>query len=240
MLGLVVGTSLIGAVALWRFLRRVAHDGMFRIIWERPLLTDLLSYAAVMASSVAAVPIAQLLIRVDMSERLGWDAVGYWQAVAKISDANMMFVGVIIINYLLPQLSSRQEAASALRFLLRFGMLLLGLFIAACGVIYIVRDYLLLIIYSEQFLAASNLVLPQLVGDTLKAATLLLYYYFMSRGRVLIVFVAELTLGVALYALYLVLVPSYATIAPVYAFAAAYGAVFLVMLGLLAKERAAR
>ena len=225
MLGLVVGPSLFGAVALWRFLRRVAHDGMFRIIWERPLLTDLLSYAAVMASSVAAVPIAQLLIRVDMSERLGWDAVGYWQAVAKISDANMMFVGVIIINYLLPQLSSRQEAASALRFLLRFGMLLLGLFVAACGVIYIVRDYLLLIIYSEQFLAASNLVLPQLVGDTLKAATLLLYYYFMSRGRVLIVFVAELALGVALYALYLVLVPSYGTIAPVYAFAAAYAAV---------------
>ena len=111
--------------------------------------------------------------------------------------------------------------------------------IAAGGVIYAVRDYLLLIIYSEQFLAASNLVLPQLVGDTLKAATLLLYYYFMSRGRVLVVFVAELALGVALYALYLVLVPSYGTIAPVYAFAAAYAAVFLVMLGLLAKERTA-
>ena len=240
MLGLVVGPSLIGAVALWRFLRQVAHDGMFRIIWERALLTDLLSYAAVMASSVAAVPIAQLLIRVDMSERLGWSAVGLWQAVAKISDANMMFIGVIIINYLLPQLSSRQEAAGALRFLWRFGVLLLCLFVAACGVIYAVRDYLLVIIYSEQFLAASNLVLPQLVGDTLKAATLLLYYYFMSRGRVLVVFVAELALGVALYALYLVLVPSYGTSAPIYAFAAAYAAVLLVMIGLLhfAKERA--
>ena len=240
MLGLVVGPSVIGAVALWRFLRQVAHDGMFRIIWDRPLLTDLLSYAAVMASSVAAVPIAQLLIRVDMSERLGWDAVGYWQAVAKMSDANMMFVGVIIINYLLPQLSGRREAASALRFLSRFGVMFLGLFVVACGVIYALRDYLLLIIYSEQFLAASNLVLPQLVGDTLKAATLLLYYYFMSRGRVLIVFVAELALGVGLYALYLVLVPSYGTIAPIYAFAAAYAAVLLVMIGLLhfAKEHA--
>jgi hypothetical protein len=50
---------------------------------------------------------------------------------------------------------------------------------------------------------------------------------------VLIVFVAELALGVALYALYLVLVPSYGTIAPVYAFAAAYAAVLLVMIGLV-------
>ena len=186
-----------------------------------------------MACSVAAVPIAQLLIRVDMSERLGWEAVGYWQAVAKISDANKLFVSVIIINYLLPQLSNRHETASALRFLLRFGLLLLALFVIGCGLIYVLRDYLLLIIYSEQFLAASNLMWPQLVGDTIKVSTLLLYYYFMSRGRVLIVFFAELVLGVALIALYLVMVPSYGMTAPIYAYAVACSAVLVIMLGLL-------
>jgi O-antigen/teichoic acid export membrane protein len=238
--GLVVAPTTIGAVALWCFFRQVAHHGMFRIAWDRPLLKDLLSYAAVMASSVTAVPIAQLFIRTDMSERLGWNAVGYWQAVAKLSDAYMLFIGVILINYLLPQLSNRHEAASALRMLLRFGTLLLGLSVMASGVIYAVRDYLLLIVYSEQFLAASDFVLPQLVGDTFKVATLLLYYYFMSRGRVLIVFVSELTLGGALYVLYLVLAPSYGAIAPIYAYAAAYAALLLVMLGLLqvAKGRA--
>jgi hypothetical protein len=61
----------------------------------------------------------------------------------------------------------------------------------------------------------------------------------MSRGRVLIVFVAELALGVALYTLYLVWVPSYGTIAPIYAFAAAYAAVLLVMIGLLLLPRSA-
>jgi len=233
MLGLVAGPSVVGVLALWRFFRQVPHHGMFRIVWDRPALMKLLSYAAVVASSVAAVPIAQLVIRVDMSERLGWNVVGYWQAVAKISDANMLFIGVIIINYLLPQLSTRSDAASALRFLLRFGSLLLSVFIAGCAVMYAVRDSLLLIIYSDQFLDASKLMLPQLVGDTLKTATLLLYYFFMSRGRVLIVFVSELALGVALYLLYLVLVPSYGAIAPIYAYASVYAAVFLIMIGWL-------
>jgi O-antigen/teichoic acid export membrane protein len=242
MLGLVSGPSLIGVVALWRFFRKVPHRGMFHIVWDRAALMDLLSYSAVMASSVTAVPIAQLLIRADLSERLGWDAVGYWQAVAKISDANMTFVGVIIINYLLPQLSSRREAASAQRFLLRFGALMLGAFIAACALIYALRDYLLLIIYSEQFLKASSLVLPQLLGDGLKLITLLLYYYFLSRGRVFIVFACELVLAVALYALYLAFVASHGAAAPIYAFASAYAGVLLAMIGLLclAKERAAR
>lgn len=232
-LGLILGPAAIGAVALWRFSRQVPHYNIFHIVWNRPLLKDLLSYAAVMASSVAAVPLAQLLIRIDLSERLGWDVVGYWQAAAKISDANMQVIGVIIINYLLPQLSSQQDAASALRMLSRTGVRMLGLFIVLCGLIYAVRDYLILIIYSKQFLTAADLILPQLVGDTLKAATLLLYYYFMSRGRVLVVFVSELILGIAIYVLYLVLVPSHGAIAPIYAYATAYAGALFLMTGLL-------
>jgi PST family polysaccharide transporter len=236
--GLVAGPATIGSVALWRFCRQAAHHGMFRIIWDRPLLKDLFSYALVMASSVTAVPVAQLLIRIDMSQRLGWNVVGYWQAVAKISDAYMLFIGVILINSLLPRLSSLPEDARALRILWRFGALLLGVFVLGCCVIYAVRDHLLLAVYSEQFSTASNLVLPQLIGDTLKVTTLLLYYYLMSRGRVLIVFVSELALGVVLYALYLVMVPSYGAIAPVYAYAGAYAAVLLVTTGLLHFVRA--
>ena len=232
-IGLIVGPALVGVISLGHFCRRKSNVDMLRIAWDRPLLRELLSYAAVMASSVAAVPVAQLLIRMDMSERLGWQMVGYWQAVAKISDASMLFIGMILINYLLPQLSRRNEAASALRFLARFGSLLLGLFVVGCGVIYLARDYLLLIIYSEQFLTASSLLLPQLIGDTLKTATLLLYYYLMSRGRVLVVFFAELVLGVALYGLYLVLVPFYEAIAPIYAYVAAYAVVLVAMLVLL-------
>jgi len=197
------------------------------------LLKNLLSYGVVMASTVTAVPVAHLLIRIDMSERLGWTAVGYWQAIAKLSDAYMLFVGVIIINFLLPQLSKRHEAASALRMLLRFGGLMLGVFVFAGGIIYFVRDYLLLTVYSKQFLIASDLVLPQLVGDSLKVAFLLLQYYFMSRQQMFIIFVSELMLGIALYVMYLVLAPFYGAIAPIYAYAAVYGALLLIMIALL-------
>jgi O-antigen/teichoic acid export membrane protein len=231
--GLIVGPATTGAVALWRFSRNAPHYNMFHIVWNWPLLKNLLSYAAVMASSVAAVPLAQLLIRINLSDRLGWEAVGYWQAVAKISDANMQFIGVIIINYLLPQLSSRQDAMSALRVLFRMGAQLLGLLVAVCALIYAARYYLILIIYSEEFLTASNLILPQLLGDTFKAATLLLYYYFMSRGRVLIVFVSELALGTVIYVLYLIMVPSHGVIAPIYAYTAAYAGALLLMTGIL-------
>jgi O-antigen/teichoic acid export membrane protein len=228
--GLVAAPAVIGVVGLWYFFRRVGH---IRIAWLPPLLKNLLSYGAVMASAVTAVPIAQLLIRIDMSERLGWIAVGYWQAVAKLSDAYMLFVGVIIINFLLPQLSKRHNSEDALRMLLRWGGLQLGMFVIASGMIYFVRDYLLLAVYSKQFLIASNLVLPQLVGDSLKVTFLLLQYYFMSRQQMFVIFVSELILGLALYTLYLVLVPAYGIVAPIYAYAGVYAALALSLIALL-------
>ena len=207
---------------------------MIRIAWLPPLLKNLLSYGAVMASAVTAVPIAQLLIRIDMSERLGWIAVGYWQAIAKLSDAYMLFVGVTIVNFLLPELSKRHNSAEALRMLLRLGGLQLGMFVIASGMIYFVRDYLLLAVYSKQFLIASNLVLPQLVGDSLKVTFLLLQYYFMSRQQMFVIFISELILGLALYTLYLVLAPAYAIVAPIYAYAGVYAALALALIALLA------
>ena len=238
--GLVLAPATFGLVALWPFIRRARDRRMFGMTWERSKLKNLFAYAAAMACAVMAVPLAQLLIRIDMSERLGWNFVGYWQAVAKLSDAYMLFIGIIFINYLLPRLAQRHEPASALGALARFGVPLLGMFGLACAAVYLTRDYLILLVYSREFLPASYLVLPQLVGDTLRVAALLPHYYFMSRGRVLIVFVSELTQGVALYVLYLALAPSYGALAPVYGHIGTYAFLLVFMLGLLhiAKARA--
>jgi hypothetical protein len=61
----------------------------------------------------------------------------------------------------------------------------------------------------------------------------LLQYYFMSRQQTFVVFVSELILGLALYTLYLVLVPAYGVIAPIYAYEAVYAALVLLMIALL-------
>jgi len=116
---------------------------------------------------------------------------------------------------------------------LALGGLQLGMFIVASGTIYSVRDHVLLAVYSKQFLVASDLVLPQLIGDSLKVTFLLLQCYFVSCQQTFVVFVSELILGLALYTLYLVLVPAYGVIAPIYAYAAVYAALVLLMIALL-------
>jgi len=232
--GVVFAPAIISAIALWQFLMRGGHRGIFfRISWEQPLLKNLLSYAAVMVCGATAVPLAQLMIRLEMGHSLGWSFVGYWQAVAKVSDAYMSLVGVIFINYLLPKLSRLHEDASALRVLRRIGASMFGIFILASVTMYVARDYVILIIYSRSFLPASDLVLPQLVGDAARIAALSLQYYFMSRKRVFVVITLELMQGGALYVFYLVLAPSYGAMAPVYSHVVASALVLSIALGML-------
>src|SRR5262249_4027575 len=136
-------------------------------------------------------------------------------------------------NHLLPQLSRLPERTAALARLARFGAWLVPAFILAGAVLYFIRAPVILIVYSRQFLPGSDLVLPQLTGDTLKVAALLLHYYFMSRGRVTIVFASELIQGGSLYLFYLGFAPAAGLSAPVYAGVATYACLVVLMLVLV-------
>jgi PST family polysaccharide transporter len=234
LLGVVLGPAITSAVALRQFVLRENHRGMlFRVSWEPALLKNLSSYAAMNVCGATAVPVAQLMIRLAMGKSIGWNFVGYWQSVAKVSDAYMAFMGVIFINYLLPKLSKLQQDAAALRALGRFGASMLGMFFFAGITMYAVRHYVILIIYSQTFSPASDLVLPQLIGDGARIGTLLLQYYFMSRERVLIVMTLEVMQGIALYAFYLIFAASYGAMAPVYSHVAASGLMLSIAIGIL-------
>jgi O-antigen/teichoic acid export membrane protein len=231
--GLVLAPAITSLIAVWQFFLPRSRVICFRVLWERPLVMNLLSYAAVMVCGATAVPLAQLIIRLDMGKSLGWNFVGYWQAVAKVSDAYMLLIGVVFINYLLPKLSRLHEDASALRVLWRFGAWVLGIFVSAGTIMYFARDYVILIVYSRTFLPASDLVLAQLIGDAARIGTLLLQYYLLSRKCVSFVITLELMQGATLCALYLILAASQGVMAPVYSHVVTSAFVLLIALGML-------
>jgi PST family polysaccharide transporter len=230
--GVVTGPAAIGLVALWFFYRSTEEKLVLRIGWDWPRLKGLLYFGAVAAFAVTAVPVAQLAIRRDIGQHLGWDVVGYWQAVTKLSDACMLFIGVIFINFLLPRLSRQHNDEYAIRSLVRYGAILIPTCMLAGGAIYLARDYIIPIVYSRRFQPATDLVLPQVVGDLLKITFLLMHYYFMSRGRVLIILASELMQGASLYGFYRMIASSGA-LAPVYSHVLTYSLLLILMLGTL-------
>ncbi|MCD8524522.1 MAG: hypothetical protein LRY67_01780 [Gammaproteobacteria bacterium] len=119
-------------------------------------------------TSVICVPLAQMIIRLYVVAHSGWDVVGYWQAVLKISDAYLLIFTTIIGTYVLPkyaQLSDKvllkNEVFSVMRKILPFTVLF-------AATIYFFRDTVIILLFSSHFLEARSLFLFQLVAMCLK------------------------------------------------------------------------
>src|SRR6185437_6874659 len=76
----------------------------------RPRDTLRLAAFSVMTLSSALVsPLVNIAVRDHLAQQLGWEQVGYWQAVSKVSDAYLLFLTSAINIYYLPKLASIRE-----------------------------------------------------------------------------------------------------------------------------------
>jgi O-antigen/teichoic acid export membrane protein len=209
---------------------------VFRFHWPKEFSLDadrskikrLLQFFASMLLASIAVPLAQLYMRADLGNSIGWQSVGYWQVVARTSDAYMQVFGVLFINFLLPQLS-RERGPERLRMLFKLGAAVLGLFLAGALIYYVFRGPIIRIAFSPEFLPAKGLVAEQILGDFAKIIGLLIVYYFVSIGRIWIQGITEVSQAVLTIGLFLALRPSLGIQAAVLSYSAACFFLMVVM-----------
>ena len=215
-LGLVLMPAMLGVFGLgyWLFFL----PPMWRhFIWpvKREDIRELLSYAAVMLVSATTVPGAQLLVRNYVGAHVGWDAVGYWQGVLKISDVYMQLVAMMGIYYALPRFSAATSFAALNHQYRRILSVILPVMLAGFGLIMLLRHFVITVLFSPAFLPMQENFLPQLLGDTLRIPSILFIYYSLSRGARLMLVSYELTqAGILALAAYFLL-PYTAGMAPV-------------------------
>ena len=89
-----------------------------------------------MVVAAASIPLAQLFVRADLAFKVGWQDVGYWQSIARLSDAYMQVFAVLCINLLLPQLS-RSARAMRVNLLGRLGRIFIALFLFGAASLYV-------------------------------------------------------------------------------------------------------
>jgi O-antigen/teichoic acid export membrane protein len=203
----------------------------FSINADGPKIKRLLQFFASMLLASIAVPLAQIYMRADLGNSIGWQPVGYWQVVARTSDAYMQVFGVLFINFLLPQLS-RARGHERLRMLFKVGAAVIGLFIIGSAAYYVLRGSIIRIAFSPEFLPAKVLVGEQILGDFAKVAGLLIVYYFVSVGRIWIQGITEVAQAALTIALFLALRPRFGIEAAVLSYSATCIFIMVVLAGL--------
>ncbi|MGE7138696.1 O-antigen translocase [Luteibacter sp. NPDC031894] len=228
LLSLVLGQVLwlvIGLPAWWR--SPYFSRGMLRMRFDREMTGRLAAFSTMTLTSALVPPLVNIAVRDDLAARFGWEQVGYWQAVTRVSDAYLLFIVTAINIHYLPRLAAAKARAPLVAALREAWRYLLPAVALVAAVIYLMRDVVTRVLFSGDFVAANALYAPQLVGDVLKVASFVLAYLMLAKAMTRLFIVSELVFAATYFLLVHAFTAQFGLIGAMYAFAANY-AVYLL------------
>jgi PST family polysaccharide transporter len=223
LLALVVGQLLLLAVGLpvWRrspYFQR----SMLRMHFDREMSLKLAAFSVMTLTSALLPPLINIAVRNHLAVQFGWEQVGYWQAVSKVSDAYLLFLTTAINIYYLPKLASTHERATLAAELRNAYRLLLPAVILLAALVYALRGWVTRILFSADFSAANDLYGPQLLGDVIKIASFMLSYLMLAKAMTRLFVISECVFALSYLALVYVFTASFGLVGAMYAFVVNY------------------
>lgn len=152
-----------------------------RKFYKLLFLKDLSSYSLMALVSAVFGPMVFLAIRKNIIATIGIDQAGFWEAITRISSYNFLFITSLIGIYFLPKLAVAKGHQETKSLFWEYYKGILPLFVVAMMVLYLLRDFVVQILFTKEFMPVSKLFFWQLIGDTFKAASFILGYQFYAK-----------------------------------------------------------
>ena len=151
--------------------------------------------------SAICVPLSQMLIRAYLTQEFSLAYAGYWEAMIRLSTVYLLLVTTTLGVYYLPRLSElnaideiKKEVYLGYKFIFPFAVL--G---GIC--VFILRDWIINLLFSPSFAPMQNLFLWQMMGDALKIGSWILAYLMLSKAMTKLYICTEIIFTVSLIAL---------------------------------------
>lgn len=148
-----------------------------------------------------AMPVAYILIRQRITEVLGVEAAGYWQAVWRISEVYLMLITTTLSLYFLPRLGEIKSGRELRTEISRIYKLIIPVVLLSAILIFSLREFIIEVLFTADFGPMRDLFFWQLVGDALKIGSWVFGYVLLGRAMVKSYIFAELFFSSLFFAL---------------------------------------
>ncbi|AKX50704.1 O-antigen translocase [Thiopseudomonas alkaliphila] len=166
---------------------------------DKQVVLNLSKYTAMALTSAACVPVSHILVRSHLADTLGLEVAGYWEAMWRLSGAYLMLVTTTLSIYYLPRLSELKEPSSIKKEILQGYKIILPV-AAFCGlIIYLLRDFIIGVLFTNDFSAMRDLFAWQMVGDTLKIGSWILAYLMLGKAMMKLFIASEIVFAAGFY-----------------------------------------
>ncbi|UII66046.1 O-antigen translocase [Xanthomonas translucens pv. translucens] len=195
---------------------------MLRIRFDAEMTRRLAAFSVMTLTSALLPLLVNIGVRDHLAATFGWQQVGYWQAVSKVSEAYLLFFTTAINVYYLPKLAALRDRAGLLLELRTAYRYVLPAVIALATAIYLCRDWFTRLLFAADFAAAAPLYAPQLVGDVIKIAAFVLSYLMLAKAMTRLFVISECVFAASYLGLVYLFTARMGLIGAAYAFAVNY------------------
>ena len=196
--GALVGLAIVPAITLLPaayFYSRHQGDSLGQLFprWDRIMATRLLKYTLMTAITAVTLPLAWVVMRHQLASASDWQAVGLWQGVASVSDAYLQFITATFSVWLLPALSRLQDKKAIAKEIKRTLLRIIPVLMVLSFAVWLLRDQVIILLFSAKFMAMRDLFTWQLPGDICKVAAYVFGYLVIARGSLRAYILTEVT-----------------------------------------------
>lgn len=240
--GALVAFTLNPAIVLLATTLMVARRDWFKaqFLWgemNRPALRELSGFGLMGLTSALTVPISYMLIRDFLAADLGLEAAGYWQASWKISEIYLMLVTTTLSVYYLPRLAEIRTASELKLEIVKVYRVVLPVVIVGATIIYLVRDFIINMLFTAEFMPMRELFAWQMLGDVIKIGSWVLAYIMLGRAMVKVFVISEIVFSVLFVLLSWIFVGQFGLKGVPMAYALNYSLYWVVMAYFVCYER---
>ncbi|AIN47092.1 lipid III flippase WzxE [Candidatus Palibaumannia cicadellinicola] len=201
-------------------------------IWHSGYAKQLSKFTIMALMTAITMPVAYLVMRQLLAYHYGWEAVGIWQGVSSISDAYLQFITASFTIYLLPTLAQLNDKRAVAQEISRSLTFVLSTATMLSLTVWLLREELINLLLSSQFLAINSLLFWQLMGDVLKVGAYVFGYLVVARVSLRLYILAELSQFTLLTGFSQWLIPCYGTLGAIQAYLATYLVYFILCVAL--------
>ncbi len=153
-----------------------------QLSFQIPYANQLVVYIIMAFLSIVLSGFVDIKLRTFLIQEIDVVDAGNWTGMTNISNQYFTLVSAVFSLYVLPKFATIKTSTQFRLEVLTIYKTLLPLFFIGCVLVYVCREWIILIVQSPEFLGMKPLFKWQLLGDFVKIASLIIAYQFLAKG----------------------------------------------------------
>ena len=199
------------------------------------ILKKLSGYTLLTALTFFLGPAIRITIRSFIIKDISIDAAGYWGGVSRVSGLVLLVITQTLTIYLIPRFSELKSKLQIRKEIINTYKLVIPMLLVSFFVIFILRDFVINVLFSPEFIPMRELFLFQFIGDFFKITSWIISIQMISKAMFKTFFITEMICSPIYLGLSIVSIRTFGLIGVVYGSSATYFLYLILMIILFRK-----